>query len=154
MANTAAFARWLRELRESVDPELSQAELARLARCSKNYISRLEAMSEPNAPAPIHNPGEARIDAIVRVLEGYLHRPLVNEGRRVIGYPILADEPAPADQATLSARDQRRIADVATRLMRYTPTKRAMALELLDALDRIEGPKLRAVCSEALAAAG
>lgn len=146
MANTAMFGTWLRERREEVSPELSQAELARQAGVSKNYVSRLERMGGGDSfQAPIDNPGEARLDALARVLEKYLRRPLVNEGRRAIGYPLLADETPPAERHSLTRDEDTRIAGVLERLLRYSPQKRELAFQLLDVLDRDDRPREWAV---------
>src|SRR4051794_20097991 len=95
MANTRAYARWLREQRESVRPRLTQSALAEEAGLSHNYISRLEKMSRADTVDPIHQPGAESLDKVSRALERFTRRPLVNEARQVIGYPLLADAPEP-----------------------------------------------------------
>jgi transcriptional regulator with XRE-family HTH domain len=101
MANAAPFARWLREQREAVRPRLTRRALAEEAGVSPNYISRLELNGTPQCTAPIKEPGAEAVDALVRVLEKYHGRPLVNEARRVLGYTELSGEPEPTERPAL-----------------------------------------------------
>jgi transcriptional regulator with XRE-family HTH domain len=154
MPNTAAFGRWLRELRSQVEPELSQAELARQAGVSKNYVSRLERMADGASSAPIDNPSEGRIDALARVLEKYHRRPLINEARMVIGFPRLADEAPVAEDGDLLLPERldpaaviEAVEDVLRPenqdlvpfiqvLRRFSPRKRADAYRILKAFEQ------------------
>lgn len=105
MVNTKAFAVWLRARRKEVKPKLTQSALAAEAGCVPYYVSRLESNGSPNCTAPIHEPGVEKVDALARVLERYLARPLVNEARRVLGYSELAEEPTPSERSALQIPD-------------------------------------------------
>lgn len=95
MADMAGYARWLRTQRERVSPRLSQKELGRQAGLTGAYISRLEMMDQADPAAPINNPSPDAIDKIARALENHTRRPLVNESRQAIGYPLLAEASLP-----------------------------------------------------------